>query len=52
MMQFTFVTLFPQIIEGYFSDSILARAMEAKHLSVGYVNPRGYSTNKHNKVDQ
>lgn len=51
-MKFSFVTLFPNIIEGYFSDSILYRAITDKYISVDYVNPRDYSTNKHNKVDQ
>ena len=50
-MRFTFVTLFPQIIEGYFEDSILKRAIENEHLSVDYLNPREFSTNKHEKVD-
>jgi tRNA (guanine37-N1)-methyltransferase len=51
-MKFSFVTLFPTIIEGYFSDSILKRAMDAEYISVDYVNPRDYTTNKHAKVDQ
>ena len=50
-MKFTFVTLFPQIIEGYFEDSILKRAIANEHLSVDYLNPRDFSTNKHEKVD-
>ncbi|MBX7491174.1 tRNA (guanosine(37)-N1)-methyltransferase TrmD [Helicobacter turcicus] len=50
-MCFTFVTLFPQLIEGYFSDSILHRALEAKLLSVDFVNPRDFSQNKFLKVD-
>lgn len=50
-MKFTFVTLFANIVEGYFQDSILKRAIEKKLLHVDYVNPRDFSTNKHNKVD-
>lgn len=50
-MRFTFVTLFPQLIEGYFDDSILKRAIANEHLSVDYLNPRDFSTNKHEKVD-
>jgi tRNA (guanine37-N1)-methyltransferase len=50
-MTFTFVTLFQNIIEGYFSDSILKRAIEKDIIKLSYVNPRDYSTNKHNKVD-
>ncbi|MCH9739239.1 MAG: tRNA (guanosine(37)-N1)-methyltransferase TrmD [Epsilonproteobacteria bacterium] len=51
-MKFSFVTLFPNIIEGYFSDSILSRAISNHHISIDYVNPRDYTTNKHNKVDE
>ena len=51
-MKFTFVTLFPQIIEGYFSDSILSRAIESKFMSVDFFNPRDYTNNKHMKVDE
>jgi len=51
-MRFTFVTLFPQIIEGYFSDSILARALEEEKITIDYQNPRAYTTNKHLKVDE
>ena len=50
-MKYTFVTLFPNIIEGYFQDSILQRAIQKDLLEVEYVNPRDFSTNKHHKVD-
>ena len=51
-MKFSFVTLFPQIVEGYFSDSILSRAIEKEHISVTFYNPRDYTTNRHLKVDE
>jgi len=50
-MRFSFVTLFPSIVEGYFSDSILKRAIDSNKLSIDYLNPRDFSTNRHNKVD-
>ncbi|MCW8838810.1 MAG: tRNA (guanosine(37)-N1)-methyltransferase TrmD [Thiovulaceae bacterium] len=50
-MTFTFVTLFQNIIEGYFGDSILKRAIDNNLINVEYLNPRDYSLNKHNKVD-
>jgi len=50
-MKFTFVTLFANIIEGYFQDSILKRAIDKNILEIDYVNPRNFSTNKHMKVD-
>jgi len=50
-MKYTFVTLFPNLIEGYFKDSILKRAIERNLLEINYLNPRDYSKNKHFKVD-
>ena len=50
-MKFTFVTLFPQIIEGYFSDSILKRAIDDDKISIDFKNPRDYTIDKHNRVD-
>ena len=50
-MTFTFVTLFQNIVEGYFTDSILKRAIDKEILNVNYLDPRDYSNNKHNKVD-
>ncbi len=51
-MKFTFVSLFPNLIEPYFQDSILKRAVEAKHIEYEFYNPRDYTENKHNKVDK
>jgi len=51
-MKFTYLTLFPNIIKGYFTDSILKRAVESKFIELDYINPRDYTTNKHNKVDE
>jgi tRNA (guanine37-N1)-methyltransferase len=50
-MKYTFVTLFSNLIEGYFSDSILKRARQKNILEIEYLNPRDFSTNKHFKVD-
>ena len=50
-MKFTFVTLFANLVEGYFQDSILSRAIKKDLLSVDYLNPRDFSNNKHSKVD-
>jgi len=50
-MKFSFVTLFPNLIEHYFKDSILKKAIEKNIFSYEFFNPRDYTTNKHNKVD-
>jgi len=51
-MRFTFVSLFPEMIAGYFEHSILGRAVEAGHVALDYVNPRDFSTNRYKKVDE
>lgn len=50
-MRFTYVTLFQNLIEGYFQDSILKRAQDKELFEVDYLNPRDFSTNRHQKVD-
>jgi tRNA (guanine37-N1)-methyltransferase len=50
-MTFTFVTLFANLIEGYFQDSILKRAIEKDLIHIKYLNPRDFSDSKHAKVD-
>jgi tRNA (guanine37-N1)-methyltransferase len=50
-MRFTFVTLFKNLVEGYFQDSILKRAIDKELLRVEFLNPRDFSDSKHNKVD-
>ena len=50
-MKFTFVTLFENLISPYFEDSILKRAIENKKIEIDFKNPRDYTKNKHNKVD-
>ncbi len=51
-MKFTFVTLFPNLIEPYFYDSILKRAIEANFISYEFYNPRDYTIDKHKKTDK
>ena len=50
-MNFSFVTLFPNLIESYFKDSILKKAVEKELISYDFYNPRDYTRNKHKKVD-
>lgn len=50
-MKFSFVTLFPDLIEPYFKDSILKKAVEKNLINYTFYNPRDYTTNKHKKVD-
>ena len=50
-MKFSFVTLFPNLIEPYFKDSILKKAVEKELINYTFYNPRDYTSNKHKKVD-
>ncbi|MCF6173125.1 MAG: tRNA (guanosine(37)-N1)-methyltransferase TrmD [Campylobacteraceae bacterium] len=50
-MKFTFVTLFKDLIAPYFEDSILKRAVQGGKIEIDFKNPRDYTQNKHNKVD-
>jgi len=50
-MRFSFVTLFPNIVKGYFSESILARAIDEQKIAIDFYNPRDYTTDKFNRVD-
>ena len=50
-MRFSFVTLFPDLIKGYFTESILKRAIEDEKIFIDFVNPRDFTTDKHNRVD-
>lgn len=51
-MTLTFLTLFPNIMECYFSDSILKRAVDRDIIRVDFVNPRDYTKDRHNRVDR
>jgi tRNA (guanine37-N1)-methyltransferase len=51
-MKFSVITLFPDLVTNYCSDSILARAQEKKLITVQCVNPRSFTKDKHHRVDQ
>lgn len=60
-MQFHVITLFPEICQTYTDASVLGRAQKTekgkgakvrgKKMEVKYYNPRDFTKNKHNKVD-
>jgi len=50
-MNFHIITLFPDMFESYFADSMMARAQESGLISVHLYNPRDVTKNKHKKVD-
>lgn len=50
-MRFDIITIFPEIFNSYFSESILGRAQKAKKVEIKIHNLRDYTKDKHNKVD-
>lgn len=50
-MRFDVLTLFPEMIESYCSQSIMKRAVEAGVVEITTVNPRDFTLDKHKKVD-
>jgi len=50
-MKLDVLTLFPEILQGFFSTSIMARAVERGLVSYNLVNIRDYATDKHHKCD-
>lgn len=50
-MRFDILTIFPEILEPYFKESLLARAQKEKLIDIRLHNIRDYSENKHKSVD-
>ncbi len=50
-MRIDILTLFPDMFQGPFSESIIKRAQEKGSVEIHCHNIRDYSTNKHKKVD-
>lgn len=51
-MHFDILTLFPDIFEGVFNESIVKRAMQAGLVSIAIHNIRDYATDKHHITDE
>lgn len=50
-MKFKILTLFPNMFDGFLSESIIKRAIENKKIDISIKNIRDYAENKHNQVD-
>ena len=50
-MKFEIITIFPQIFDSYFRESILGRAQKKELIEIVTHNLRDYSTDRHHKVD-
>lgn len=51
-MKFHIVTLFPKAFDSYLGESIIARAIKNKIISVACYNPRDFTKDKWKRVDQ
>ena len=50
-MKFTVVTIFPQLIEDYFKEGIMSRALKKKQIQLKTVSPRKFTKDRHQTVD-
>ncbi len=50
-MKFSVITIFPQLIEDYFKEGILSRALRTKQVSLKTVSPRKFTSDRHQTVD-
>ena len=50
-MKIDILTLFPNMFDGVFSESIIKRAIEAKKVEINIIDFRKYTNDPHNKVD-
>ena len=50
-MQFTVLTLFPELVQAVTHHGIVRRAVEQQTVTVDYCNPRDYATDVHRTVD-
>lgn len=51
MKKFEIITIFPQIFDSYFGESIIKRAQESGAIEIQTYNLRDYTSNKHRNVD-
>ena len=50
-MKIDILTLFPNMFDGFLTESIIKRAVDSKKATIDIHNIRDYSTDKHKKVD-
>ncbi|AHI53681.1 tRNA (guanine-N(1)-)-methyltransferase [Spiroplasma sabaudiense Ar-1343] len=50
-MKFSILTLFPNLVESYLSESIMKRAQEKNKIDIEIIDIRSFATSPHNQVD-
>lgn len=51
MIRFDIITIFPEIFDSYFKESLIKRALEKRLIKINIHNLRDYTTDKHRTVD-
>lgn len=51
MKKISIITLFPKMIQGFFEESIVKRAIDKKLVEIEFINLRDYAINKYGSVD-
>ena len=51
MLKINILTLFPNMFDGFLTESIIKRAIEQDKVKINIKNLRDYAKNKHNQVD-
>lgn len=50
-MKINILTLFPDYLNAFCNQSMIAKALELGHIEINIINFRDYSLDKHHKVD-
>lgn len=51
MLTFYIISLFPEVFESVFNKSILLRAQQKNQIKINYINPRNFTSDKYQTVD-
>ena len=51
MLKIDVITLFPQMLDGFLGESMMKRAEKAGLVTFNAINPRDFTTDKHNTTD-
>lgn len=50
-MKFNIITIFPRILDSYYKESIIGRAIKSKKIEIEYTNLRDFTDDKRKTVD-
>jgi len=50
-MKLSFITIFPNLIEDFFKEGLLSKALRTKKISIECINPRDFTTDNHQTID-